>query len=81
MVLKDVFDHSSIAATILRRFCSPQPPFMSQRVSAARDLRAALPLDQPRAARDLGLASLPSVAEMRQRVDERALRAPRNPDD
>ena len=53
MVLKDVFDHTSIAATILRRFCGPVPPFISGRVSAARDLRDALPLDEPRAIRFL----------------------------
>ena len=48
LVLKEVFDHTSIAATILRRFCGPHPPFMSARVSAARDLRDALPLKIPR---------------------------------
>jgi phospholipase C len=47
-VLKDNFDHGSIAATILRRFCSPNPPFMSARVSAATDLRGALNLAVPR---------------------------------
>jgi hypothetical protein len=34
-VLHDNFEHCSIAATILRRFCSPHPPFMSARVAAA----------------------------------------------
>jgi phospholipase C len=48
LVLKDQFDHTSIAATILRKFCGPFPPFMSARVSAARDLRDALSLSQPR---------------------------------
>jgi phospholipase C len=48
MVLKDVFDHTSIAATILNRFCAPHPPILSARVSAARDLRDALPLASPR---------------------------------
>jgi Phosphoesterase family len=43
LVLSDTFDHGTIAATVLRRFCSPNPPFMSARVSAARDLREALP--------------------------------------
>lgn len=43
-VLKDTFDHTTIAATILRRFCSPHPPVMSPRVTAALDLRGALPL-------------------------------------
>ena len=54
LVLHDVFDHGSIAATVLRRFCSPNPPYMSPRVSAALDLRDALPLDSPRD----GLASI-----------------------
>lgn len=48
LVLKDVFDHTSIAATILRRFCSPHPPVMSPRVTAARDLRDALSLKEAR---------------------------------
>jgi phospholipase C len=47
LVLKDTFDHGTIAATVLRRFCSPNPPFMSARVSAALDLRDALPLPEP----------------------------------
>jgi hypothetical protein len=47
-VLHDVLDHSSIAATILRRFCSPHPPHMSARVTAARDLRNAISLKNPR---------------------------------
>ena len=47
LVLKDTFDHTTIAATILRRFCSPHPPVMSPRVTAARDLRDALPLTTP----------------------------------
>ena len=48
LVLKQVFDHTSIAATILNRFCGPHPPFLSPRVSVARDLRDALPLAAPR---------------------------------
>jgi phospholipase C len=52
-VLHDVFDHSTIAATILRRFCSPHPPFMSPRVSAARDLREAVSLNRTAHIRDL----------------------------
>jgi phospholipase C len=49
LVLKHTFDHTTLAATILRRFCSPHPPFLSPRVTAARDLRDALPLETPRA--------------------------------
>ena len=48
LALKDTYDHGSIAATVLRRFCSPHPPEMGPRVAAARDLRDALPLDLPR---------------------------------
>jgi hypothetical protein len=47
-VLHDVFSHSSIAATILRRFCSPHPPYMSARVAAAHDLRGAISLTRGR---------------------------------
>ncbi len=48
LLLNDTFDHGSIGATVLRRFCSPNPPFMGARVSAALDLREALPLTEPR---------------------------------
>jgi phospholipase C len=37
-----VYDHTSIGATILRRFCSPRPPRMSPRMDAAKDVRDAL---------------------------------------
>jgi phospholipase C len=47
-VLKDTFDHGTIGATILRRFCSPHPPVMSPRVTAALDLRGALSLKKQR---------------------------------
>jgi hypothetical protein len=47
-VLHDTFDHSSIAATILWRFCSPRPPHLSGRVSAPRDVRGAISLTTPR---------------------------------
>jgi len=42
--INDQFEHASIAATILRRFCSPFPPDMGPRVAAAADLRVALSL-------------------------------------
>lgn len=57
LVLKDVFDHGTIAATVLRRFCSPDPPYMGPRFAAALDLRDALPLDSPRD----GLASIVNI--------------------
>src|SRR4029077_9047078 len=76
LVLKDVFDHSSIAATILNRFCAPHPPFMSARVSAARDLRDALPLEGPRGTLLQPLFGPPvAVSDRREAVARRA--APR----
>lgn len=44
------FDHTSIGATILRRFCGGRfgPPKVSPRMDAARDLRDVLTLDTPR---------------------------------
>jgi phospholipase C len=47
-VASEVFDHTSIAATILRRFCSPNPPQMGARVAQAKDLRSLLTRTQPR---------------------------------
>jgi phospholipase C len=47
-VERRVYEHTSIAATILRRFCSPHPPKMSPRVEAANDLRDVLTLDAAR---------------------------------
>jgi phospholipase C len=41
------FDHTSIGATILRRFCA-RPPRISPRLDAALDLREVLTLDAPR---------------------------------
>ena len=43
-----VFDHTSIAKTIIRRFMGAHPPDMGSRVAAANDLSAVL-LDAPRA--------------------------------
>jgi phospholipase C len=45
-----VYEHASIPATILRRFCGPRAPVMSPRVSAAHDLRdlLTLPATEPR---------------------------------
>ena len=49
-VSKHVFEHASIPATILRRFCSPISPPVSARLAAARDVGEllSLPADQPR---------------------------------
>ena len=49
---KTVFDHTTIPATILRCFCSPNVPRMSPRADKANDLRGLLTLDDPRPASD-----------------------------
>jgi phospholipase C len=80
LVLKDVFDHGTIAATVLRRFCSPNPPFMSARVSAAADLRDALPLDVPRGLSSTGQIMVPGPPTALARTAVRRFRAPSAPD-
>ena len=81
-VLKDVFEHASIPATILRRFCSPHPPPMGPRVAAARDLRGALSLTRARGDLVATLPAVPSgMAMARMAAIERRFRAPKNPDD
>jgi phospholipase C len=61
IVASKVYEHTSIVATILRRFCSPYPPRMSPRVEAANDLRDVLTLDAARP--DSDFASLLQVLE------------------
>lgn len=69
-VTHTVFDHTSITATILRRFCSARLPDMGPRVNDAADVRHLLTLDVARPASDFALlaeemraiASLPTVA-------------------
>jgi phospholipase C len=80
MVLKDVFDHGSIAATILRRFCSPNPPFMSPRVTAALDLRSALSLNTPRGQESPLLGIPPVFAPMTMRSTILPFTVPNAPD-
>jgi phospholipase C len=80
-VLKDVFEHASIPATILRRFCSPQPPSMGPRVAAARDLRGALSLGRPRGALEMLPQGNVIVARQRPFTTARPFRAPTRPDD
>jgi phospholipase C len=85
LVLKDVYDHSSIAATILNCFCAPHPPFMSARVSAARDLRDAVPLAGPRGTLLQPLFGPPvAVSDRREavavRAEPRLFTAPSTPD-
>lgn len=49
LVSHTVYDHTTILATILRRFCSPTPPRLSARADAANDLRdMLLPAPRPR---------------------------------
>lgn len=43
-----LFDHTSIPATILRRFCPQKAPFMGDRWAAANDVGPLLTLDTPR---------------------------------
>lgn len=52
-VAKTVFDHTTIAATILRRFCSPRPPRLSPRADSAKDLRDLFDRTAPRTRQDL----------------------------
>jgi phospholipase C len=79
-VLKDILDHGSIAATILRRFCSPNPPFMSPRVTAALDLRSALSLNTPRGRVFPLLGTRPVFAPMTMRTSILPFTVPQAPD-
>jgi phospholipase C len=47
-VLHSQFDHTSIGATILRRFCGPNVPSIGGRMDVVTDLKEALNLDTPR---------------------------------
>jgi hypothetical protein len=47
-VFNNRFDHTSVGATILRRFGGPHPPHISPRLDAASDLREVLTLAEPR---------------------------------
>jgi phospholipase C len=62
-VASKIYEHASIVATILRRFCSPYPPKMSPRVEAANDLRDVLTLDVDAARPKSDFASLLQVLE------------------
>jgi phospholipase C len=78
LVLKETFDHGTIAATILRRFCSPHPPSMGARVAAARDLRGALPLSTARGGRRVPLPTPPApTGSIARRIAPRPFKAPR----
>jgi phospholipase C len=82
LVIKDTCDHSTIAATVLRRFCSPNPPFMSARVTAALDLRDALPLAVPRGGIPETVEVVPAGATsgVATRTAIRRFKAPTTPD-
>jgi phospholipase C len=60
-----VFDHTSITATILRRFCGTRLPDMGPRVNAAADLRHLLTLDvaRPRTDFDALAAEMRTIAQ------------------
>ena len=47
-VAKAIYDHTTIPATILRRFCGPIPPHLGARMAAIPDLRDVLTLDTAR---------------------------------
>jgi phospholipase C len=79
-VLKDTFEHASIPATILRRFCSPHPPSMGPRVDAAPDLRGALSLQVPRG-ENLLVPAIPTPPPAMARLAPRQFRAPERADD
>jgi phospholipase C len=64
------FEHASIPATILRRFCSPNAPVMPPRVEAAADLREILTLNTARPNTDF--------ASLLQVLDPIAASAPRH---
>jgi len=78
-VLKDTFEHASIPATILRRFCSPHPPSMGSRVDAAPDLRGSLSLQTPR--EHLLGPVIPTPPPAIARLAPRQFRAPERADD
>ena len=80
LVLKDTFDHGTIAATILRRFCSPHPPVMSPRVTTALDLRGALSLKLARGQFQPLLGLPNTVFESSRRTSIRRFRTPRAAD-
>jgi phospholipase C len=75
LVLRDVFDHTTIAATIFRRFCSPYPPLMGPRAAMSLDLRKALSLTTPRGIERPLLGLAPNIPATTARTTERAFPA------
>ena len=61
-VIHSRFDHTSIGATILRRFAGlTPPPSVSARLDAATDLREALSLTEPRPRSEFASIGLPTL--------------------
>jgi phospholipase C len=58
-----VYEHASIPAMIIRRFCKPFLPDMSPRVDAARDLRDLLTLEPAEYRKNSDFASLLQVCD------------------
>jgi hypothetical protein len=79
LVLKETFDHGTIAATILRLFCSPDPPVMSPRVTQALDLRDAVSLERPRVVPP-SIFSLTNMVSSPPRTEIRRFKVPQAPD-
>ena len=63
-VLDKVYDHTSIGATIVRRFCGPNVPPVSGRMAAAKDLQEAINLDTPRPLSDFTMFGAGSGSSM-----------------
>lgn len=64
------FDHTSIGATILRRFCSRNLPSVSPRMNAAADLRSVLTrAESPRPRSEFAKLVLPALAATRERTE------------
>lgn len=57
-VAHTIYDHTTIPATILRRFCGPVWPVLSARMAGMRDLRDVLTLDEPRPRSDFDALAL-----------------------
>jgi phospholipase C len=73
------FDHTSIGATILRRFAGLRPPpRISQRLDSALDLREALALPEPRPRSDFDSLGLPPL-NARRSVARSTLKARNKP--
>jgi phospholipase C len=82
-VANAIYDHTTIPATILRRFCGPIPPNLGARMAGMPDLRDVLTLDVPRPSSDFSTlaAEMTAIANrppapMNGQVPPAPLRAP-----